>query len=158
MTHDHPLQILIVESRFYEAISDELLAGAKQALEKFHIKYDVLSVPGAFEVPAAISMANQARHKPAGRDYDGYVALGCVIRGETTHYDYVCQESARALMDLTVQERLAIGYGILTVENEAQAWARANRHEGDRGGNAAKVCLGMIGVHRNLLEGKSQHG
>lgn len=153
MNLDTPLRILIVESRFYSAISDELLAGAKSALDSFGVTYDVLSVPGAFEVPAAIAMAEEAKHKPMGKSYDGYIALGCVIRGETTHYDYVCQESARALMSLSVELRLAIGYGILTVENSDQAWARANRSQGDKGGLAAKVCLGMISVHKSLLSG-----
>lgn len=152
-----PLRVLIVESRFYDDISDELLAGAKDALDSFGVDYDVLSVPGAFELPAAVAMAEEAKHRPMGKHYDGYVALGCVIRGETTHYDYVCQESARALMDLSVDLRLAIGYGVLTVENEDQAWARAKREKGDKGGFAAKVCLGMIAVHKKLLGG-GRHG
>jgi 6,7-dimethyl-8-ribityllumazine synthase len=149
-----PLHILIVEGRFYESIADELLAGATQALIDFGVTYEVISVPGAFEIPAVISMAEEAKHKPLGRHYDGYVALGCVIRGETTHYDYVCAESARGLMDLSIQHRLAIGYGILTVDDEEQAWARANRSQGDKGGTVAKVCLGMISVHKGLLSGQ----
>jgi 6,7-dimethyl-8-ribityllumazine synthase len=101
---------------------------------------EVLTVPGALEIPGAIAMA-------AARGYDGYVALGCVIRGETTHYEIVSNESARGLMDLTVRERLAIGNGILTVENEDQAWARtdANRVE-DKGANAAKAALAMAAL------------
>lgn len=153
MSADTPLRILIVESRFYEDISDELLAGAKAALEAYGAEYDVVTVPGAFEVPAAIAMAEDAAHRPAGRAYDGYVALGCVIRGETTHYDYVCEESARGLMDLTLKQLLCIGYGILTVEDEDQAWARARRNEGDKGGTVAKVCLDMISLRKNLLNG-----
>lgn len=153
MSQEAPLRILIVESRFYDDISDELLAGAKDALEAHGIAYDVVTVPGAFEVPAAIAMAEYAAHNGSGRSYDGYVALGCVIRGETTHYDYVCNESARGLMDLSYKDRLAIGYGILTVEDEEQAWARARRSEGDKGGTVAKVALSMIALRKSLLEG-----
>lgn len=157
MSHSKPLHILIVEGRFYEKLADELLAGAKSALDSFGVTYDVISVPGAFEIPAVVSMAEEAKHKPSGREYDGYVALGTVIRGETTHYDYVCQESARGLMDLSVRNRLALGYGILTVETEEQAWERALRSKGDKGGTVAKVCLGMIAIHKTLLSGAA-HG
>ncbi|GGZ40956.1 MULTISPECIES: 6,7-dimethyl-8-ribityllumazine synthase [Asticcacaulis] len=153
MSQEQPLRILIVESRFYDDISDELLAGAKSALEAYGAEYDVVTVPGAFEVPAAIAMAEDAAHRPTGRYYDGYVALGCVIRGDTTHYDYVCTESARGLMDLSMNQRLAIGYGILTVEDEDQAWVRARRSEGDKGGTVAKVCLDMISLRKSLLGG-----
>ncbi|MEM9964062.1 MAG: 6,7-dimethyl-8-ribityllumazine synthase [Asticcacaulis sp.] len=157
MTIETPLRVLIVESRFYNDISDELLSGAKAALEAYGADYDVVTVAGAFEVPAAIAMAEEASRRPAGRAYDGYVALGCVIRGETTHYDYVCNESARGLMDLSVRQLLCIGYGILTVEDEAQAWARARRSEGDKGGTVAKVCLDMIGLKKSLMSGGA-HG
>ncbi|MBW8733190.1 MAG: 6,7-dimethyl-8-ribityllumazine synthase [Asticcacaulis sp.] len=153
MSQEAPLRILIVESRFYDDISDELLAGAKDALEAHGVDYDVVTVPGAFEVPAAIAMAEYASQHGGGRSYDGYVALGCVIRGDTTHYDYVCTESARGLMELSYKDRLAIGYGILTVEDEDQAWARARRAEGDKGGTVAKVALSMIGLRKSLLEG-----
>jgi len=153
LTIENPLRILIVESRFYDDIADELLAGAKAALEALGAEYDVVTVPGAFEIPAAIAMAEDSAHRPAGRAYDGYVALGCVIRGDTTHYDYVCNESARGLMDLSYKQRLAIGYGILTVEDEDQAWVRARRSEGDKGGTVAKVCLTMIGLRKTLMDG-----
>jgi 6,7-dimethyl-8-ribityllumazine synthase len=153
LSPETPLRILIVESRFYEDLSDELLAGAKDALEAHGVDYDVVTVPGAFELPAAIAMAEDAAHRPTGIKYDGYVALGVVIRGETTHYDYVCNESARGLMELSYTQRLAIGYGVLTVEDEDQAWARARRSEGDKGGTVAKVCLTMIGLRKSLLEG-----
>jgi 6,7-dimethyl-8-ribityllumazine synthase len=153
LSQEQSLRILIVESRFYDDISDELLAGAKSALEAYGAEYDVVTVPGAFEVPAAIAMAEDAAHRPTGRYYDGYVALGCVIRGDTTHYDYVCTESARGLMDLSMNQRLAIGYGILTVEDEDQAWVRARRSEGDKGGTVAKVCLDMISLRKSLLGG-----
>ena len=146
-TMDEPLRILVVEGRFYEAISDALLEGASQALKAFGAEFDVVTLPGAFELPAAIAFAEEAGHGAAGVRYDGYVALGCVIRGETTHYDYVCGESARGLMNLTLEGN-AIGYGILTVEDEDQAWARARMNEGDKGGAAARACLDMIALKR----------
>jgi 6,7-dimethyl-8-ribityllumazine synthase len=143
--------ILIVEARFYEEISDELAKGAVAALKKAGVTYDRLAVPGAFEIPAAIRMAIRAMHfHPHRRRYDGYVALGCVIRGETTHYDYVCQESARGLQDLALEFTLALGYGILTVENESQAWERARVDRKDKGGDAARACLAMIEAKRTF--------
>jgi 6,7-dimethyl-8-ribityllumazine synthase len=142
-----PVRILVVEARFYADIADELLKGATDVLEAHGAEYEVVSVPGAFEIPAAIAMAEKYR------SYDGYVALGCVIRGETTHYDYVAGESARALMDLSVQERLPIGYGVLTVEDEEQAWARARISEADKGGAVARACLDMIAL-KNQLKGR----
>jgi 6,7-dimethyl-8-ribityllumazine synthase len=148
---DEKLRILIVEARFYADISDALLTGASDALRAYGADFDVVTVPGAFELPAAIALAHEGGHRPAGVRYDGYVALGCVIRGETTHYDYVCSESARGLMDLSVNKGLPIGYGVLTVEDEAQAWARARISEGDKGGFAARACLDMIGLRRRLL-------
>ncbi len=131
--------LLIVEARFYSAIADAQLAGATAALKAAGASWDVLTVPGALEIPAAIAFAD------ASGEYDGYVALGCVIRGETYHFEVVAGESARALMALTL-DGLAIGNGILTVENEAQAWARARPEEKDKGGEAAKAALAMVGV------------
>ncbi len=139
MTH-----ILIINSRFYPEISEELSKGATSALTKAGASYEEIDVPGAFEVPAAIAMA-----ETSGK-YDGYVALGCVIRGETTHYDYVCGESARALMDLATGKKLAIGYGILTVENEDQAEIRADIREGNKGGGAAHACLEMLALKKKF--------
>lgn len=150
MFEDKP-RILIVEARYYAHIQDELLAGAKAALEARGADYDVVTIPGAFEIPAVIAIAEEGGHRPAGIRYDGYVALGCVIRGETSHYDYVCGESARGLMDLSIGKRLCIGYGILTVEDEAQALARARRTQGDKGGFAANVVLDVIALKRRLL-------
>ncbi|MEO3387632.1 6,7-dimethyl-8-ribityllumazine synthase [Mesorhizobium sp. CAU 1741] len=144
MPSTDPLKILIVEARFYDDLSDALLAGAKAALDEAGARYEVVTVPGALEVPAAISFALD------GADYDGFVALGCVIRGETYHFDIVANESCRALMELSVAESLAIGNGILTVENEAQAWARARREEGDKGGFAARAALTMIDLRKRL--------
>jgi 6,7-dimethyl-8-ribityllumazine synthase len=143
--------ILIVEARFYEDIADELVKGAMGALEKAGVTFDRIAVPGAFEIPAAIRMAIRAMHfHPHRRRYDGYVALGCVIRGETTHYDYVCQESARGLQDLALEFTLALGYGILTVENESQAWERARVDRKNKGGDAARACLAMIEAKRGF--------
>ena len=112
-------RILIVAARYYAEVVDALIVGATRAIADAGAESDVIEIPGAFEAPAAVAIAAQSGA------YDGYVALGCVIRGETSHYDYVCGESARGLMDLSIQDGLAIGYGILTVENEAQAIARA---------------------------------
>ena len=135
-------KILIVESRFYKHISDMLLEGAIDEVKKNNCEYEVITVPGAFEVPAVISFASKTNR------YDGYVALGCVIRGETTHYDYVCAESARGLNDLAIKNNLAIGYGIITVENEAQAIARADIKQKNKGGFAAMACLKMMEIKK----------
>jgi len=141
--------LLIVEARFYHGLSDALLAGAKAALDEAGASYDVVTVPGALEIPAAVSFAIDAAEEE-GTDYDGFVALGCVIRGETYHFDIVANESSRGLMTLAVDESLAIGNGILTVENEAQAWVRARRNEGDKGGFAARAALTMIALRKRL--------
>ena len=133
-------RILIVESHYYTDIADALIAGAEREIAKNGATCERVTVPGAFEIPAAIAMA-------ADR-YDGFVALGCVVRGETSHYDYVCGESARGLMDLSVRQRLAIGYGIVTVENIEQARARAFLDRGDKGGDAAHACLAMVALAR----------
>jgi len=144
------LHMLIVESRFYDGISDELLRGATRVLEQAGARYDRITVPGTLEIPAAIAIAiDAARRRRA--PYDGIVALGCVIRGETHHFDTVANESARALMDLAVSERLALGNGILTVENEAQAHARARAEEGDKGGAAARAALTMVALKQTLV-------
>jgi 6,7-dimethyl-8-ribityllumazine synthase len=131
--------IMIVESRYYEEIAEELLRGATKALDEAGAAYECVTVPGAFEIPAMVKFAVDGADS-----IDGFVTLGCVIRGETTHYDYVCQESARALQDLAVHHSLAIGYGILTCENRGQAMARAAVDVGDKGGFVANACLSMI--------------
>ena len=146
-----PLRILIVEARYYAHIADEQLKGAKQVLAKAGCEVDVVTVPGALEIPGAIALAEDSGHRPTGVRYDDYVALGCVIRGETYHFEIVSNESARGLMDLTVNRKLAIGNGILTTENEAQALARARVSEGDKGGGAAQAMLDMITLKRRLL-------
>lgn len=142
-------RVLIVEARFYEDLADELVKGATAHLDATGMEYDRLEVPGAFEIPAAIGFAHRAGGHKAPV-YDGYVALGCVIRGETTHYDYVCGESARGLQDLAVRDGLAIGYGILTVENGDQAWARASIAKKNKGRDAAEACLAMIALKQRF--------
>ena len=145
-------RILIVEARFYTDIADALLAGAVHALQAAGAQHDRVTVPGALEIPAAIAIAIDAA-KDAERPYDGAVALGCVIRGETFHFEIVSQESARALMDLAVSRGLPLGNGILTVDSESQAWARAQREEGDKGGDAARAALAMVRLKRSVGAG-----
>ena len=145
--------ILIVEARFYGHISDALLDGAVAAIEKAGAHFERLSVPGALEIPTAIALAARGGEH-GGKSFDGYVALGCVIRGETYHFEIVAGESARGLVNLGINHGLCIGNGILTVENERQALIRAAVEEGDKGGDAARACLALIstrnrlGVHR----------
>lgn len=146
-----PPHIMIVEARFYEDIADELCRGAIEVLEEAGASYERFTVPGAFEIPAAIRFAVRSMDFCAARRrFDGYVALGCVIRGETTHYDYVCGESARGLQDLAIQYTLALGYGILTVENGEQAWERARVDRKNKGGDAARACLAMVNLKRQF--------
>lgn len=142
--------IMIVEAPYYRDIADELARGAIAALDKAGASYERFPVAGAFEIPAAISVARKAQVHAGKKRFDGYMALGCVIRGETSHYDYICTESARALQDLAVQHNLAIGNGILTVENRTQAWARASVDGKNKGGEAAAACLGMIELKREF--------
>lgn len=149
MASSRPPHLLIVEARFYDDLADALLEGAKAALEEAGATYEVATVPGALEIPAVISFALDGAEEGAA-DFDGFVALGTVIRGETYHFDIVANESCRALMDLAVGESLAIGNGILTVENDEQAWVRARRHEGDKGGFAARAALTMIALRARL--------
>jgi 6,7-dimethyl-8-ribityllumazine synthase len=144
-------RILIVEARYYAHISDELLKGALAALTQADASHEHVVVPGAFEIPAAISFAVEAKRLGhEGARFDGYVALGCVIRGQTTHYDYVCTESARGLQELALRHNIAIGWGILTVENEAQALARADVTRKNKGGEAVRACVAMIELKRRL--------
>lgn len=144
MSKKKNLRVLIVEARFYDDMSDALLDGAKAALDVDGVEHDVVTVPGALEIPGAIAMAAESG------EFDGYVALGVVIRGETYHFDIVANESARGIMDLTVRKRLAIGNGVLTCETDEQAWTRAKRSEGDKGGFAARAALTMIGMKKRF--------
>ena len=141
--------ILIVEARFYPHISDALLDGATAALEKAGAHFERITVPGALEIPAAILFAAKAG-EGAGKRFDGFVALGCVIRGETFHFEIVAEQSARGLMDLGLYHGLCIGNGILTVENEDQALARSARDRLDKGGDAARACMALINVRAKL--------
>lgn len=147
---DDKIRILVVEARFYSDLADELLKAATDVITAHGAIFDVVSVPGALEIPGAIALAEEAGHGPAGVAYDGYVALGTVIRGETYHFEIVSNESARGLMDLAVSKRLCIGNGILTVEDEDQAWARARASQGDKGGGAARAALEMIALKRQF--------
>jgi len=133
-------RFLIVEARFYDHIGSMLLEGATRAFAKGDARFDVATVPGALEIPLA-ALLDQAQGTP--RTYQGAIALGCVIRGETYHFEIVATESARALMDLAVSHKLAFGNGILTVENETQALVRADPEQGDKGGDAARAALAL---------------
>jgi len=141
-------RILIVEARFYDDIADALLAGATKALKEAGATFDCLSVPGSLEIPTAITLALDAA--PRRRGYDGAVALGCVIRGDTIHFEIVSHQSARGLMELSVARKIPIGNGIITVDSEAQAWARARAEEQDKGGDAARAALALIAIKRRL--------
>lgn len=141
--------ILIVEATFYPEISRLLLDGATAALERGGAYFDSVAVPGALEIPTTIYYAMKGGEH-GGKHYDGYIALGCVIRGETYHFDIVAGQSSRALVDLSINYGLAIGNGILTVENEAQALVRANREQADKGGDAARACLSLVELRSRL--------
>jgi 6,7-dimethyl-8-ribityllumazine synthase len=146
------VRILIVEARFYEDIADALLEGATRALENAGAVAERISVPGSLEVAPAIAIALDAAER-SGKPFEGVVALGCVIRGETLHFEIVSQESARALLDLSVARRVPIGNGILTVDTDAQAFARARPDEMDKGGDAARAALALVRLKRRLVAG-----
>jgi len=137
-------RVLLIAAPFYEDITEQLVVGATGACEAAGVGVDVVEVPGALEIPAAIALAQQGKSP-----YDAYVALGCVIRGETSHFDYVCGESARGLMDLTLKG-VPVGNGILTVENIKQARVRANVDEKNKGGDAANAALALLSLKRNF--------
>lgn len=147
----HGARILVVEARFYEDIADALLAGAQRVLDRAGVAVDRLSVGGSLEIPAAIAMAVTAA-EGSGRPYEGVVALGCVIRGDTIHFEIVSTQSARALIDLSVERELPLGNGIVTVDTEAQAWARARMEDADKGGDAARAALTMVRIKRSLAK------
>lgn len=136
-------RVLIIEARYYAEINDMLLNGAKAALDEAGAEYEVLTVPGALEIPAALKWTQDR--------YDAFVVLGCVIRGETTHYDIVCNESARGVYDLVLSYDLAVGNGILTVENDDQALARADIKRKNKGGEAARAALNMLALKRKYI-------
>jgi 6,7-dimethyl-8-ribityllumazine synthase len=143
-------RILVVEARFYDDIADMLLRGARRVLKDAGAVFDIVTVPGALEIPAAIMIAHHgatAREQP----YEGVVALGCVIRGETSHYDIVAGESARAIMDISIALDMPMGNGILTVDTDTQARARARPTGGDKGGGAARAALTLVRLKRRLV-------
>ena len=147
---DQP-NIMIALSRYYEDVASELLAGTLGVLEEADATHELYEIPGAFEMPASIAIAMRSPEFSGGRRrLDGYIALGCVIRGETTHYDYVCGETARGLQDLAVRHCLALGFGVLTTENHEQAMARAAVDRGNKGADAANACLRMIEFKRQF--------
>ncbi len=144
------MHILIVEADYYKDLQAELIKGATAAIEAAGGTYEVVSVPGALEIPGAIAMAAQAQNTDMSNRYDGYVALGVVIRGETTHYEIVSEESARAIMNLTTVDKLCIGNGIQTVENGDQAWARCKVADKNKGGGAGQAAIAMIELKAKL--------
>ncbi len=145
-------RVLIVEARFYEDISDQLAAGAMAAIEARGGSYSRIAVPGALEIPAVVKFAVDAA-AAGGEEFDAFVALGCVIRGETTHYDHVCTESIAGLHRLMLDHGLCAGTGILTCENREQAWARAAVDKGNKGKAAADAALDLLAIKRELAGG-----
>jgi 6,7-dimethyl-8-ribityllumazine synthase len=145
-------RILVVEARFYDDIADELMKGATRALDAAAVVYECLSVPGSLEIPPAITMALDAAER-TGKPYEGAVALGTVIRGDTIHFEIVSHESARGLMEISRTRGVPIGNGILTVDNDAQAWMRARVEEADKGGEAARAALALVRLKRRLAAG-----
>lgn len=150
MPQSNPAHILIIEARFYDDICDRLLDGALQVLDGAGASYERITVPGALEVPGAVRMALQVREGEASSKFDGFLPLGCVIRGETSHYDHVAEECIRGTGELVTRFGLAVGMGVLTVEDRAQAESRSDPAGGDKGGVAARACLRMIAVKRGL--------
>jgi 6,7-dimethyl-8-ribityllumazine synthase len=143
------VRLLIVEARFYDDIADMLLKGARRALKQAGAAFDRITVPGSLEIPPAIAIALDAA-AGRGQPYDGVVALGCVIRGETSHYDIVAGESARGLMEIAIAQRMPVGNGILTVDTREQAVARARPDKWDKGGGAAEAALALLRLKRRL--------
>lgn len=136
--------VLVLEARFYADLAEQLLKGALPELYAQHITHERISVPGCFELPAALAMG------VASRKYDGFVVLGCVIRGETSHYDVVCAETARGLNHIAIAEKIALGFGVITAENFDQAAVRADVHGKNMGGKAAKACIQMMQHHQKF--------
>ena len=146
---DHPIRahVLIIEGRFYDKIADMLVEGAAAELSKRGATFERITVPGALEIPQVLAAATAAR--TAGRTmFDGAIALGCVIRGDTAHYDIVCNNANHWLMEVAVGQDVPVGNGILTVETEAQAIARAEGGAAGKGGDAARACLKLIEIKR----------
>jgi len=142
----HPPSVLIIESRFYEDIANDLAEGAIAELENHEVAFERISVPGALEIPVALGIAVRQGIIGAGFKHQGCIALGCVIRGETSHYDIVAGESARGLMRIAIEHALPVGNGILTVDNRAQAEARASVEGKNKGRGAAAACLALMNI------------
>jgi 6,7-dimethyl-8-ribityllumazine synthase len=142
-------RVLIVEARFYDDIQDALLEGAIAELDAAGVSHDVITVPGALEIPAAIAIAFDAAEE-SGKPYDAAIALGCVVRGETFHFEIVSMESSRGLMDLSINRRIPLGNGILTVNTDEQAWARARPGDLNKGGDAARAALTVLRLKRRV--------
>jgi 6,7-dimethyl-8-ribityllumazine synthase len=146
-------RILVVEARYYEEIADALLSGVISALDDAGASHDRITVPGALEIPTALAIALDAA-AARKRPYDGAVALGCVIRGETLHFEIVSELSARGLMEVSIARKIPVGNGILTVDTEAQAFVRARVTEGDKGGEAARAALSLVRIKRAASKAK----
>ncbi len=138
-------KILILEGRFYDDIGDKLLEGAVQSLDDASLSYDHITLAGAFEIPGALSMAVQS-----GK-YDGYLLLGCVIRGQTTHYDHICDSVFQSVQDLIIAHNLCIGLGVLTTENREQAMIRADKAQKNYGGKAVKALRDMLTLKSKFI-------
>ena len=145
------LRLLVVESRVHGGLADALLAGARGAITAAGADHDIVTAPSAFDIPGVIAWAEEGGHRPAGVRYDGYVALGCVVRDETYQFNVIAHEAARGLMDLSIGKKLVIGNGLLNVEHIDQAWARVAGEDGGKGAAAARACLAMIALKRRLL-------
>lgn len=145
---DDPIRILVVEARFYDDLADALLEGATQALSAYGAEFDVVTVPGALEIPAAIAFADESGRSPSGQRYDGYVALGCVIRGETYHFEIVSNESSRGITEVQLDTGVPIANGILTTNTDEQARARMR----EKGTDCALAAIEMVNLLKKLDE------
>ncbi len=144
-------KIFIVEARFYSEIADELAKGAINIIKESGMDFERITVPGVFEIPAAINFViNAMKKKSTKKNFEGFIALGAVIRGETDHYDHICREASRSLMDISVQHSVPLGFGILTCENKEQANIRADILRGNKGADAAIACLRMMELKKEL--------
>ncbi|HLC08169.1 MAG TPA: 6,7-dimethyl-8-ribityllumazine synthase [Methyloceanibacter sp.] len=150
MSRKGPRSVLIIEARFYEDISDELARGAISTLEASNMSFELLSVPGALEIPLALSLALANGFVGKAGRHRGCIALGCVIRGETAHYEIVARESAAGLHQLAVEHAVPIGNGILTCDSREQAWARASVDGRNKGAHAAEACLSLMDLERHF--------
>jgi 6,7-dimethyl-8-ribityllumazine synthase len=143
-------KVLILEARFYDHLADGLLAGAKEVLAEAGVNFEVITVPGIYELTSALSLVLKKAESDGVHDYDGYITLGTAIRGESDHYHYICQECMHGLNQLAVTHHLALGNGVLTVHNEEQALKRSDPKRKNMGGQAARACLSMLALKRRL--------